>query len=56
MFSLCDVFLFLFTQPQQVYFQLVMRSFLYKTLYDTIHSQLHVHVDYLNIIVYRKLG
>jgi hypothetical protein len=53
MFSLCDGFLFLFSQPQQVYLQLVMKSFLYKTLFDTIHSQLHVHVDYLNITVYR---
>jgi len=32
-----------------------MKSFLYKTLHDTIHSQLHVHVDYLNITAYRQL-
>jgi len=43
-------FLYLFNQPQQVYVQLVMKTFL------SIHSQLHVHVDYLNIIVYRQLG
>ena len=48
-------FLYLFNQPQQVYFQLVMKSFLSKILYDIIHSQLHVHVDYLNIILYRQL-
>jgi len=42
-------------QPQQICFQLVMKSFRSKILYDTIHSQLHVHVDYLNIL-YRQVG